>query len=416
MAEAQQAPGPPSGKENRPPGPRGCSRLPVLARGHRGPPGPPAAAATSPPGTATKAAGSGGGLAQRVPLQPLALRPPQPQGTSSTCSARPAEGGPAGAAKADGDSVPELAAALAGLGLGQAAVGPAGALGLARRVPLRGTPGCPPSAERRASVLGGPAGTPLLESSPTARRPTGAETPAAAGTADARFRSPFGSARRVPVTRVERLQLRSQRPPLFRTPCARRPPAGAQQTPGARWGLALSPQASPDTKPCAAERAGPAQDTTVVRLFVGDEGRRDPEATAEEGDRGGSVAVPVPPAPGGDRQGCGAPAAPPAPGSGGAAAAPSPLAVPPSRVAALRQRLGSLQAAPQRFHEACLDDECAFYTSRPPRRPPRPPRCPEPVGQLLQAQDAKHFIPIGHPGAGGDGGDDSPPASLGRPG
>ncbi|XP_062453300.1 tastin [Rhea pennata] len=297
----------------------------------------------------------------------------------------------------------------AGLGLGQAAVGPASALGLARRVPLRGTPGCPPSTERRASVLGGPMGAPLLESSPTARHPTGAETPAAAGTTDPRFRSPFGSARRVPITRAEHLRLCSQRPPLFRTPrtpCARRPPAGAQQTPTVRWGPALSPQASPETKSCPSEHAGPAQDppqdAAVVRLFVGDEGQRDAEATAEEGDRQGSVPVPVPPVAGGAGPGCGTAVAP---GLGGAVAVPpSPLAVPPSRLAALRQRLGSLLAASQRFQEACLDDECAFYTSRPPRRPPRPRRCPEPVGQLLQAQDAKHFIPIDRPV---DGGDDS---------
>ncbi|XP_064354645.1 tastin [Dromaius novaehollandiae] len=396
MAEAQQAPSPRPGKENRLPGAGGCSRLPVLARG--------------PPSTATP----GGGLAQRIPLRPLTPRPPQPPGTAPACSARPAEGGPAGAPKADGHSAPEPAAAV---GPGQAAVGPAGALGLARRVPLRGTPGCPPSAERRVSVLGAPAGAPLPESSPTAPRPTGAETPAA-GTADPRFPSPFGSARRVPVTRAERLQLCSRRPPLFRTPCARRPPAGAQQTPAAPWGGALSPQGSPETKPCAAERAGPARDTTVVRLF-GDEGQRDPEATVEEGDRQDGVPVAVPPAPGGHRGGC-VPAAA-APGSGGVPppppppAVPPPVAVPASRLVALRQRLGWLRAAAGRFQETCLDDECAFYTSRPPRRPPRPRRCPEPVGQLLQAQDTKHFIPIGRPGAGGDDRDDSPPPSPGRP-
>ncbi|XP_068777594.1 tastin [Struthio camelus] len=375
MAEAQQAPGPPPGKENRPPGARGCSRLPLLARG------PPGTGTSTGTGTVSPAA-PGGGLAQRVPLRPLAPRPPQPQGpTSSTCSTRPAHGGPAGAAKADGDSGPDL-------GLGLAAVGPAGTLGLARRVPLRGTPGCPPSAERRVSVP--------PESSPTARCPPGAETPVVAGTADARFRSPFGSARRVPLTRAERLQHCSQRPPLFRTPrtpCARRPPAGAQQTPAARCRLPLSPPASPETEPRATEHAGPPRDTTVVQLFVGDEGQQDPEATEKEGDGQGSV-----------------PAAAVAPGPGGA------LAVPASRLAALRQRLGWLLAASQRFQEACLDDECAFYTSRPPRPPPRPPRCPEPVGQLLRAQDAKHFIPISRPGAGGDGTDDSPPPSLGRPG
>ncbi|XP_065431540.1 LOW QUALITY PROTEIN: tastin [Chrysemys picta bellii] len=87
----------------------------------------------------------------------------------------------------------------------------------------------------------------------------------------------------------------------------------------------------------------------------------------------------------------------------GARAAPT---TPPSRVALVKQRLGDLLSAPQRFQEACLDDECAFYTGRPPARlPPAPRCCTDPVATLLQAQETMHFIPIMQPAPGGPPGE-----------
>uniref|UniRef100_A0A8C8TDJ4 Trophinin associated protein n=1 Tax=Peromyscus maniculatus bairdii TaxID=230844 RepID=A0A8C8TDJ4_PERMB len=64
------------------------------------------------------------------------------------------------------------------------------------------------------------------------------------------------------------------------------------------------------------------------------------------------------------------------------------------RTLALRQRLKACLAAIHCFHEARLDDECAFYTSRIP--PPGPTRlCTNPVATLLERQDALRFIPVG---------------------
>uniref|UniRef100_A0A8C8ZXF3 Trophinin associated protein n=1 Tax=Prolemur simus TaxID=1328070 RepID=A0A8C8ZXF3_PROSS len=61
---------------------------------------------------------------------------------------------------------------------------------------------------------------------------------------------------------------------------------------------------------------------------------------------------------------------------------------------ALRQRLKSCLAAIHCFHEARLDDECAFYTSRaPPSGPTRV--CTNPVATLLEWQDALCFVPVG---------------------
>ncbi|XP_034500916.1 tastin isoform X3 [Ailuropoda melanoleuca] len=65
-------------------------------------------------------------------------------------------------------------------------------------------------------------------------------------------------------------------------------------------------------------------------------------------------------------------------------AGPSNLA---PRTLALRQRLKACLTAIHSFHEACLDDECAFYTSRaPPLGPTRV--CTNPVATLLEWQDA----------------------------
>ncbi|XP_031999716.1 tastin isoform X1 [Hylobates moloch] len=64
------------------------------------------------------------------------------------------------------------------------------------------------------------------------------------------------------------------------------------------------------------------------------------------------------------------------------------------RTLALRERLRSCLTAIHCFHEARLDDECAFYTSRaPPSGPTRV--CTNPVATLLEWQDALCFIPVG---------------------
>ncbi|XP_053517437.1 tastin isoform X2 [Artibeus jamaicensis] len=72
-------------------------------------------------------------------------------------------------------------------------------------------------------------------------------------------------------------------------------------------------------------------------------------------------------------------------------AGPSSLA---PRTLALRQRLKACLTAIHCFHEARLDDECAFYTSRAPPSG-RSRVCTNPVAKLLEWQDALCFIPIG---------------------
>ncbi|XP_070596513.1 tastin isoform X2 [Erythrolamprus reginae] len=60
-----------------------------------------------------------------------------------------------------------------------------------------------------------------------------------------------------------------------------------------------------------------------------------------------------------------------------------------------KQRLDHLRTAPLRFHEACLNDECAFYTSRlASLAQPSALRCQEPVAKMLNAHDTMHFTPI----------------------
>lgn len=72
-------------------------------------------------------------------------------------------------------------------------------------------------------------------------------------------------------------------------------------------------------------------------------------------------------------------------------AGPSNLA---PRTLALRERLKACLTAIHCFHEARLDDECAFYTSR--ALPPGPSRvCTNPVAMLLEWQDNLCFIPVG---------------------
>nr|XP_028567869.1 tastin isoform X1 [Podarcis muralis]XP_028567878.1 tastin isoform X1 [Podarcis muralis]XP_028567887.1 tastin isoform X1 [Podarcis muralis] len=66
-----------------------------------------------------------------------------------------------------------------------------------------------------------------------------------------------------------------------------------------------------------------------------------------------------------------------------------------SAVDQVKQRLDDLLSAPMRFHEARLNDECAFYTTRLASvTQPSAQRCKEPVAKMLEVQDAMHFIPI----------------------
>nr|XP_060619906.1 tastin [Anolis sagrei ordinatus] len=77
-----------------------------------------------------------------------------------------------------------------------------------------------------------------------------------------------------------------------------------------------------------------------------------------------------------------------------------------SRSDHFKQRRADLLNAPQRFLEACLNDECAFYTARVMSASrPSVPRCKEPVAQTLEAHDAMHFIPISAPLSPLEGGD-----------
>ncbi|ELV10871.1 Tastin [Tupaia chinensis] len=74
-------------------------------------------------------------------------------------------------------------------------------------------------------------------------------------------------------------------------------------------------------------------------------------------------------------------------------AGPSSLA---PRTLALRQRLKACLTAIHCFHEARLDDECAFYTSRAPASGPRRV-CTNPVATLLEWQDALPLFIVGLP-------------------
>ncbi|XP_072847069.2 tastin isoform X3 [Pogona vitticeps] len=61
----------------------------------------------------------------------------------------------------------------------------------------------------------------------------------------------------------------------------------------------------------------------------------------------------------------------------------------------MKHRLSEVLRAPQHFLEACLNDECAFYTARvPSSTQPSIQRCKEPVAKMLDALDTVHFIPI----------------------
>ncbi|XP_077153605.1 tastin [Ranitomeya variabilis] len=57
-----------------------------------------------------------------------------------------------------------------------------------------------------------------------------------------------------------------------------------------------------------------------------------------------------------------------------------------------RLRIQAAVSAKQRFWETCLDEECAFYTSRGADRSFR--NCIDPVSSFLERQDDLHFTPI----------------------
>ncbi|XP_032641432.1 tastin isoform X2 [Chelonoidis abingdonii] len=444
-------------------------------------------------------------------------------GQRATHSSSPLRRDPMGASQTE-EFVPDpdaLASVLSNMGLRHAALGPTGKLSLARRVPVKGLRGVPPSSQgstmgSRTSLLRPQGSVPpkgdfvrtSCYSTLGLKGIDGLQAAQVAGTPRTREisrYSPFGSARRVPVTQPQSLRgtCFSTRFPrrlaVFpRTPCTaealdKHPAQGALQTP-ARWPSGLSPEprsSDPDDAALPWEKI-------VVRLFGDGESQAAVEASVRkvlappsEGSSkaqriefltqllrkevegaGGSPSLeelqsllaacapspgppqtppPLPaasvglerlPSPSSCQEpGLGAAsrttppassAAFPAAGttltfssqrpvcshplirslrsptaSGGAAGArAAPTTSPPSHMALVKQRLGDLLSAPQRFQEACLDDECAFYTGRAPARlPPVARCCTDPVATLLQAQETMHFIPIMQVAPGGPPGE-----------
>ncbi|XP_073174918.1 tastin isoform X4 [Lepidochelys kempii] len=433
-------------------------------------------------------------------------------------SSSPSRTDPMGASETE-EFVPDLdalASVLSNVGLSHAALGPTGKLSLARRVPVKGLRGVPPSTQgsptgSRTSLL-----RPQISVPPKgdfghascystlglkgAEALDGLQAAQLAGTPRTREisrSSPFGSARRVPVTQPQSLRrtcFSTRRLAVFpRTPRTegaldKRPAQGVLQTP-ARWAGGLSPEPrSPDPD----ETVLPLE-KIVVRLFGDGESQVATEASVrkalawpgEGGSKtqcieflarllrkevegaGGSSSLddlqsllaacapsprpprtppPLPEA--GSRlkqlpstSSCQDPASramPPASSaafpaagttltfssqrpvcshplihslrsptaSGGAAGARAAPATSPSRVALVKQRFRDLLRAPQRFQEACLDDECAFYMGRPPgSQAPAPRCCTDPVATLLEARETTHFIPIVQPAPGGPPGE-----------
>nr|XP_042713311.1 tastin isoform X3 [Chrysemys picta bellii] len=443
-------------------------------------------------------------------------------GQSAAHSGSASRRDPMGASQTE-EFVPDpdaLASVLSNMGLSHAALGPTGKVSLARRVPVKGPRGVPPSTQgsttgSRTSLLR-PQGSvpPTGDFGRTScystlglkgvEAPDGLQAAQLAGTPRTREINrylSFGSARRVPVTQPQSLRgtcFSTRRLAVFpRTPRTaealdKHPAQGALQPP-ARWAGGLSPEprsSDPDDSTLPWEKI-------VVRLFGDGESQAAAEASVRkvlarpgegsskaqrieflarllrkevEGAGGSSsleelqnLLAACAPSPGPPRTPPPLPAAgvglerlpspssgqgpelgpasgttPPASSaafpaagttltfssqrpvcshplirslrspaaSGGAAGARAAPTTPPSRVALVKQRLGDLLSAPQRFQEACLDDECAFYTGRPPARlPPAPRCCTDPVATLLQAQETMHFIPIMQPAPGGPPGE-----------
>ncbi|XP_038234399.1 tastin isoform X2 [Dermochelys coriacea] len=440
------------------------------------------------------------------------------RGQSAAHSSSPSRTDPMGASETE-EFVPDLdalASVLSNVGLSHAALGPTGKLSLARRVPVKGLRCVLPSTQgsptgSRTSLL-----RPQISIPPKgdfgrascystlglkgAEAPDGLQAAQLAGTPRTREisrSSPFGSARRVPVTQPQSLRgtcFSTRRLAVFsRTPRTggaldKRPAQGVLQT-RARWAGGLSPEPrSPDP-----DESALSLEKIVVRLFGDGESQASVEASVrkaltrpgEGGSKtqcieflarllrkevegaGGSSSLdelqsllaactpsprhprtppPLPAAGGRLKQlpspsSCQGPASrtmPPAcsaafpaagttltfssqrpvcshplirslrspTASGGAAGARAAPATPPSCVALVKQRLRDLLSAPQRFQEACLDDECAFYMSRPlGSRPPAPRCCMDPVAMLLEAQETTHFIPIVQLAPGGPPGE-----------
>ncbi|XP_074791893.1 tastin [Natator depressus] len=375
-------------------------------------------------------------------------------------SSSPSRTDPVGASETE-EFVPDLdalASVLSNVGLSHAALGPTGKLSLARRVPVKGLRGVPPSTQgsptgSRTSLLRpqisvppkgdfGRASCYSTQGLKGAEAPDGLQAAQLAGTPRTREisrSSPFGSARRVPVTQPQSLHrtcFSTRRLAVFpRTPRTggaldKRPAQGVLQTP-ARWAGGLSPEPrSPDPD----ESALPLE-KIVVRLFGDGESQAATEASvrkalARPGEGGSKMQDPgqgpasrtMPPASSAafpaagttltfssQRPVCSHPLihslrSPTA--SGGAAGARAAPATSPSRVALVKQRFRDLLSAPQRFQEACLDDECAFYMGRPPgSQAPAPRCCTDPVATLLEAQETTHFIPIVQPAPGGPAGE-----------
>ncbi|XP_043388877.1 tastin isoform X3 [Chelonia mydas] len=371
-------------------------------------------------------------------------------------SSSPSRTDPMGASETE-EFVPDLdalASVLSNVGLSHAALGPTGKLSLARRVPVKGLRGVPPSTQgsptgSRTSLLRpqisvppkgdfGRASCYSTRGLKGAEAPDGLQAAQLAGTPRTREisrSSPFGSARRVPVTQPQSLRrtcFSTCRLAVFpRTPRTggaldKRPAQGVLQTP-ARWAGGLSPEPrSPDPD----ESALPLE-KIVVRLFGDGESQAATEASvrkalARPGEGGSKMQGPasrtMPPASSAafpaagttltfssQRPVCSHPLihslrSPTA--SGGAAGARAAPATSPSRVALVKQRFRDLLSAPQRFQEACLDDECAFYMGRlPGSQAPAPRCCTDPVATLLEAQETTHFIPIVQPAPGGPPGE-----------
>ncbi|XP_075758084.1 tastin isoform X1 [Pelodiscus sinensis] len=469
----------------------------------RGRPHPSATAAQSDPAGSRTGAGD----------QPSDGRPGSPSHGKATGHQSAAHSGgspprtdPMGASQTE-QFVPDpaaLASILSNVGLSHAALEPTGSFGLARRVPVKGLRNVQPSVggrptDSRTSLLGNrvsvpPKGNFGRVSCRSVLGLKGIEAPdgprvGRLRTPESRRDSPFGSARRVPITQPQSLRsacFSSRRLPVFprtREALEKRSARGALQTP-ARWAGGLSPQpgsSDPDESALPWEKI-------VVRLFGHGESQAAAEASVRkaltqpaegttkaqriqflaqllqkevEGAAGDSSLAelhsllaacapspsplphgpprPLPAAGAGQQQppspsSCQDPASravPPAssasfpaagttltfssqrpvcssplihslksPAAGrGAAGAGAPPAAAPSSVALVKQRLEELLSAPQRFQEACLDDECAFYTSRAPSSQPcAPHRCTDPMARLLKAQESMYFIPIPEPG------------------
>uniref|UniRef100_A0A8C3TE38 Uncharacterized protein n=1 Tax=Chelydra serpentina TaxID=8475 RepID=A0A8C3TE38_CHESE len=227
--------------------------------------------------------------------------------SAARSSGSPSRTDPMGASQTE-EFVPDpdaLASVLSNMGLSHAALGPTGKLSLARRVPVKGQRGVPPPTQggtmgSRTSLLRpqgsiplkgdfgrascystlGLKGTEALDGLQAARL---AGTPR---TREISRYSPFGSARRVPVTQPQSLRgtcFSSRRLAVFpRTPCTaeapdKRPAQGALQTP-AQWAGSLSPEprtSDPDESALPWEKI-------VVRLFGDGESQAAAEASVRK--------------------------------------------------------------------------------------------------------------------------------------